>query len=238
MKRLSRRTKILGNLVGDRRKAAVCAIGLWAAIVVAGAASSDPAVYYTDDVLGDDPGAVTQTFPIGSSETLPLWLNAGATPTSNHGGMANYICNRDPTGVPPIPGGNGDETCGFHVKVNASGDLSMTSFSANTSLGEFRHLIKPGGKILEIVVSSIANPLAIGPNLIGTLDVSTAGPIGGAISVVRLETVDADLELKHGVLRDLAYVPEPSLQTVVGPCLLLLTWLSMRQRKPCVSRSA
>src|SRR5262245_18887826 len=84
--------------------------------------------------------------------------------------------------------------------------------------------------VLRIALVATSSPLPTGPTRLASVAVSS-GPRGGTIEVRKLQTVDANLELKPGDLRRLAAIPEPGFGSGLAACAAALAMLACRHAR-------
>ena len=137
-------------------RAAVAIAGLLAVLLTARPADAAPTVYHSPGDTGEDPGQDPPHLPTGSPRTVYLYLDPGPNATTNQGSL----CNAGAGGV----GGNGDETCGLHFRIEVSGDLSILGFTPQVGSATS----KITGSQLTAAVVTTAQPLPPGPTRIGT----------------------------------------------------------------------
>lgn len=186
---------------------------LGAALALSPAHATQPTLYFSPGDTGQDPLTPPPLAPNGT-RTLYLYLKPG--PVTSAGGCNASTCGGS---------GVGDETCGVNFEVRVNGDLELTTFTSPFGQVSSKLDDTDGNTIEEIARVAIVttNPpiCAVQSTKVGTLTL-TSGPAGGTVSLTKLQTADADLELKNGAPRDLAFVPEPgaSLQLAAGATAL------------------
>ena len=193
------------------------------AAVLGGAASTAiavPTLYHGPDGVSTDPSTVPFV-PTGSTETIHLFFNPGTNPSNNS--PFDY-CNGGAGGI----GGDGDETCGVHFKIKVTGDLSISNFQALEGIPEF-HINATNTELSATLVTTYPF-LPIGPTKIATFDLDVSGTQGGIGTVTMLQSVDADLDLVTGVVRDVFFVPEPAVALQLGFGALTLAALNRLRR--------
>ncbi len=198
-----------------RRAGAFAALML--PLLVAAPAAAMPTLYHSPGDTGADPGPVPPVLPTGSPQTVYLYVDPGPDPTT-----LGTVCHDSPSGG----GGNGDESCGLHFRIEVTGDLSILSFSPQAGIATSRNT----GSQLTAALVTTAVPLLPGPTRIGTLQV-TGGPLGGTGQLAMLQTVDADLELQIGSPRAIFFIPEPGRELLLGVGLAGLALLHRLARR-------
>ena len=189
---------------------AVLAIAL--ALCASGARASTPTMFQSDGAPYVDR---VPSYPAGS-RTLGLVLNPG--------GVANTsgtICST----------GNGDNVCGLYFEIAVDGDLTIASESSFTPLvsGQMSKKVIDN-KTLRVAIVTTGSPLSPSAAPLGTLAI-TSGPVGGAVTLRKLQTVDASLDLMTGAPRALAFVPEPGACLQLGAGVAALAALAHRRAR-------
>jgi hypothetical protein len=192
------------------------------ALLAAAPAAGMPTLYHSPGDTGVDPGAFPPTLPSGTAHTVYLYLDAGPDPTT-----LGTVCHASPSGG----GGNGDETCGLHFRIEVSGDLSILGFSPEVGSATANNT----GTQLTAAIVTTASPLPPGPTRFGSLQLAS-GSLGGTGELTLLQAVDADLELQSASSRTLFFVPEPGRALLLGAGLAGLALLH-RLRARRFSRS-
>ena len=182
------------------------------ALCASGARASTPTMFQNDAQPYVDR---VPSYPPGS-RTLGLVLNPG--------GVANTsgtICQS----------GNGDNVCGLYFEITVDGDLTIASESSFTPLvsGQISKKVI-GGKTLRVAIVTTGSPLQPGAAALGNLAV-TSGPVGGRVTLQKLQTVDASLDLMTGSPRALAFIPEPGACLQLAAGVLALAGLARRRAR-------
>lgn len=179
------------------------AIAVGAQVLVALAApaafAAPPALYHSP---GDDgvSGGIPASVPAGSPATLHLYLDIGSTPSA----------------ADPCWQGDGDEICGYRLRLNGSG-LDLQAFApANADL-----LFNLGPGQLDLIGGDFQSG-NLGPTKLGDLVIQ--GPVpGGSLDLVAGDFVDAQLGKRPAAVpQAIVSVPEPifGLQLAAGGLLL------------------
>jgi len=187
-------------------------LGIALALCAPGAGASTPTMFQSN---GPPYADVVPSYPPGS-RTLGLVLNPG--------GVANTsgtICAT----------GNGDNVCGLYFEIAVDGDLTIASESSFTPLvsGQISKKVI-GNKTLRVAIVTTGSPLSPAAAPLGNLAV-TSGPVGGAVTLRKLQTVDASLDLMTGSPRALAFVPEPGAVLQLGAGIAALAGLARRRSR-------
>jgi hypothetical protein len=188
------------------------ALGVALALPAAGAHASTPTMFQSNGAPFVD---VVPSYPPGS-RLLGLVLNPGGV--NNTSGT---ICSN----------GNGDNVCGLYFEIAVDGDLTIASESSFTPLvsGQVSKKVI-GNKTLRVAIVTTGSPLSSGAAPLGNLAI-TSGPIGGAVTLRKLQTVDASLDLMTGSPRALAFVPEPGACLQLGAGIGALAALARRRAR-------
>jgi hypothetical protein len=179
-----------------RRWSAALAGASGALLLALPGTAAPPSLYHSPGDTGVDPGALVPALPNTGPRTVFLYLNPGPTATSNGG----EVCDVGPGEL----GGDGDETCGEQFRLVVTGGLSIVSFTPAPGVGGIRSMST--GTAFSAAIVTPVDPIAVGPQRIGTLAISGAN---GSAQLELLETVDASLDLQTGAPRQLFFVPEP-----------------------------
>jgi hypothetical protein len=205
-------------------RAALGALGALLALAQAPAHASQPALFHSPGDTGQDPGTLVPPLQPGGSHTLYLYLHPGSVASS--GGCNASTCGGS---------GTGDETCGLNFEVLVDGDLELTGFSS--SFGQLSSMlddVDDNGvdETLRVAIVTTNPPIcAQQATRLGTLTL-TSGTAGGTVELKKLETADADLELKSGVApRDLAFIPEPGAWQQLAAGAVALAALARRRAR-------
>lgn len=200
------------------------ALAALAAALAAGPASASiPTLFHSPSDTGQDPGALVPPLAPNGTRTLYLYLNPGNVVSA--GG-----CNPGTCGG----GGLGDETCGLNFEIRADGDLDLTSFTS--SFGQISSMLADENgdnrkDVLRVALVTTNPPMCAVSTRIGTLTLAS-GPVGGNVSLSKLQTVDASLDLQNGAPRNIGFVPEPGALLQLGVGATALAWLArMRARR-------
>jgi hypothetical protein len=196
--------------------AALAAGALW---LGAAPARALPEVYYDPSGGTAKPG-YPPALPKGSSAyPVDLVFNPGSQATA-----VGVACDAGEG----VESGNGEESCGFDITVQGSGDLVFSGYSPLSPFGTTNWTISvepcqedfacagctPEPTCTTLHAAMLTMPPGppgpvLGPVKLGTLFVDTTTAGGGRVRATSVENVSAGLALRSDSGPDLAFVPEP-----------------------------
>jgi hypothetical protein len=200
--------------------------GSWVALallcggLVSGSAqASTPRLFHSPGDTGNDPGTLVPPLGPNATRVLNLWLDPG-----------NVFSPCGPSTCGSTA--NGDVTCGVHFEIEVGEDLTILPLPNSLTLeSQFDQTsARIDGKKLRVAIVTTADPICAAPTRLGSLAI-LSGPVGGTVTLSKLETVDASLDLQTGGARDIAFIPEPSLALQLAAGVSALTLLSRQRSK-------
>lgn len=182
-------------------------------------ASTSPVVYHSPSDDGARP-AMPLTVAPGPNATLHLYMEE--SDGSSDASPLDLVCG----------GGSGDERCGWHLTIDASGGVDFVAFTpsgdviANLTTGAQPELRFTGGN---------AAAGELGPVKLGDLEISTSGD--GEVDLFAGTVVDSARQKVTLAPATVIYVPEPGqlLMLISGASLLgvLQHWRERRRGGRC-----